>query len=263
VSPPNDVATAYTEGAGAWADGPSRVYGRLATRLVDFSPESLAGRSVLDLGSGTGLGSRAALAAGARVIAIDVAAGMLLVDRPSRPPAAAGDARSLPFCDRAFDVVLAAFSLNHLGTPERGVRESARVASMLLASAYADDDDHPVKSAVESALRELGWRPPDWYTTVRAAMHSWSTVGAATATLEAGGMRPLLVEKLAIDFGDLTVRDLVEWRIGMAHTAPFVRRLTDDDRQRTIDRALEVLGAEPEPLVRRVIFMAAVSGRVR
>src|SRR5207245_2821241 len=67
----SEMAAAYAQGAQAWAEGPTRIYERLARVLVDFSPVPLAGRLVLDLGSGTGAGSRAAIAAGARVIAAD------------------------------------------------------------------------------------------------------------------------------------------------------------------------------------------------
>jgi hypothetical protein len=36
-----------------------------------------------------------------------------------------------------------------------------------LASAYATDDTHPVKAAVDQAVTEAGWRPEPWYATMR------------------------------------------------------------------------------------------------
>ena len=101
----NAVADAYGRGAAAWAEGPTRLYRRLADLLVAFSPETLTDKVVLDLGSGTGVGSRAAMAVGARVFATDLAPAMLRVDQATRPPSAAADARALPFRDRALDVV--------------------------------------------------------------------------------------------------------------------------------------------------------------
>lgn len=247
-------------GAESWAEGPSRIYARLAEMLVAASPRSLGGALVLDLGSGTGLGSKAAMAAGARVIAADIALGMLLADSASRPPAAVADAVALPFSDGAFDVVLAPFSLNHLDEPSTGVREAARVLNaggVLLASTYAADDDHPVRSAVEQALREIGWEAPAWYSQVKAAMASWGTVEAAAAAIERGGMRPGLIECREVSFADLTPLDLVAWRMGMAQNAPFVARLDEPDRAAVFERARGLLGANPAPLVRRVIFVAA------
>ena len=134
----------------------SRPLGRAARRI---SPVSFGGALVLDLGAGTGVGSGAAASAGARVIAVDLALGMLVADRERRPPAIVGDAVALPFASGSFDVVLAPFCLNHLAEPSVGVAEAARCSpgGVLLASTYAADDDHVVKAAVDQALSEAGW----------------------------------------------------------------------------------------------------------
>lgn len=252
------MATAYAEGAKAWAEGPARVYGRLADVLVGFSPVPLDAGSVLDLGSGTGAGSRAARAAGARVVAADIALGMLLVERSSRPPAVAGDAVALPFRDGAFDVVLAPFSLNHLVDPAEGVREAGRVGSLLLASTYAADDDHPAKLAVERALEETGWSRPSWYSKVKSAMAAWDTVDSASAAVRRGGLQPARVEHRRVLFEQLGPSDMVEWRLGMAPCASFAAALSTDARRALVERALELLGPEPPPIERRVILIAAV-----
>lgn len=251
------VGGAYSAGAVAWGEGPAAVYGPLAERLVAFSPVPVAGRLVLDLGSGTGLASRAAEAAGARLVAADLALGMLLEDRASRPPAAVADMLRLPFATGAFDVVLAAFALNHLGDPSAGVREAGRVGRTLVASTYAADDDHPVKAAVDGALVKAGWKCPDWYPRLKASMAAWGTVAAATGAVERGGLRALLVEKIEVPFADLGPADMVAWRLGLAHCATFVAALDTTARARLVERALEALGSDPPLLVRRVIFLAA------
>ena len=254
------LAAAYSVSAEAWTRGPTRLYGRLAELLVAVSPVSFDGALVLDLGAGTGVGSRAAAAAGARVIAVDLALGMLVADRERRPPAIVGDAVAMPFTSGSFDVVLAPFCLNHLSEPSAGVAEAARVlrrGGVLLASTYAADDDHEVKAAVDQALSEAGWAPPAWYGEVKAAMASWGTVDAAAAPLERGGLAPLLVERREVAFPELTPLDLVAWRLGMAHTAPFVAGLDQPRRDELVRRALELLEPDPAPLVRRVIFLAA------
>ena len=258
-APLTTVGDAYSAGAAAWGTGPAVVYGRLADLLVDFSPVPWAGRRVLDLGSGSGLASRAALAAGADVVAADLALGMLLADRARRPPAVAGDALRLPFAGGAFDIVLAAFSLNHLDDPAAGVREAGRVGRALVASTYAADDDHPAKAAVEVALREAGWEPPEWYPRLKASMAAWGTVEAATDAVERGGLRPLAVERYEIPYPELGAGDMVAWRLGLAHCAGFVAALDPAARHRLVERAVAVLGPDPPPLVRRVIFLAAAA----
>lgn len=259
----SSVAEAYSAGAGAWATGPTRIYGRLAELLVDAGPLELDGRLALDLGSGTGAATRAASARGARVVAVDNALGMLRNDRANRPPAAVGDALALPFADDAFDVVVAAFALNHLVDPAPGVREAGRVTKaggFVLASTYAADDDHPVKGAVERALAEAGWTCPPWYPELKTAMASWGTVEAATDAVVRGGLRPASVVRLEVPFPDLGAESIVAWRLGMAYCAPFVARLGDQARQTLERRALELLGADAGPLVRKAIFVVAGVG---
>ena len=260
----SSVSDAYSVGASAWALGPARLYSRLADELVGFSPLSLDGKLVLDLGSGTGVGARAAARAGARVLATDFALGMLLPDRQDRAASAVGDAQALPFRDTAFDVVLAPFCLNHLDDPASGVREVARVSHALLGSTYATDDHHPVKAAVEQALREHGWVAPSWYGEIKAAMATWGTVDAARAAITRGGMDAIRVEHLDISFDDLGADGMVAWRLGMAACAPFVATLDGGAKGALHRRSVELLGPDPDPVVRRVIFFAArASDRAR
>jgi len=254
------VADAYSAGASAWADGPIRIYATLADLLVASSPIELSGQRVLDLGAGTGAASRPAVAAGAEVVAVDTALGMLQLDRDARPPGIVGDALALPLRPRSFDAVVAAFSLNHLDPPARGVREVAttlRGAGVLLASVYADDDDHPVKQAVEQAMLDAGWQRPAWYVTVKKAMHAWGTVDDASAIIEQGGMVSEKLELHEIAFPDLALDALVGWRMGMAQFAAFLAALDDQERRAVGCRARALLGPTPEPLVRRVIFINA------
>ena len=191
------------------------------------------------------------------MIAADVALGMLLRGRDNRPPAAVGDALALPFRRGAFDIVLAPFSLNHLDEPAAGVREAGRVGDLLVASTYAVDDDHPAKAAVDQALSEVGWTRPPWYAAMKSAMAAWGTVDRATAVVECGGMRPRLVERREIAFPDLGPADMVAWRMGLAQSAEFVETLHPETRRTVVERALGLLGPDPEPIVRRVIFLAA------
>ena len=88
--------------------------------------------------------------AGARsVLAVDAAAGMLAADADRRPPSVVADATRLPVDPGCFDIALAAFWFNHLGDPAAGFLEAVRVlkpGGAVVASAYAADDQHPVKA---------------------------------------------------------------------------------------------------------------------
>jgi hypothetical protein len=52
------VRSGYDASAPLWAGGPERLYAVLARALVAGAPVPVAGRRVLDLGAGTGVGGR-------------------------------------------------------------------------------------------------------------------------------------------------------------------------------------------------------------
>ena len=255
------VADAYSRSGTAWQRGPARVYDRLAEAMVRVSPVPLAGRIVLDVGAGTGAASRAIRAAGGIPIASDVAVGMLHAIAPVAPPCVAADARRLPFATRSVGGIVAAFSLNHLPDPACGLREAGRVVrrgAPLLASAYASDDTHPVKDAVNAAAAELGWTPEPWVEELRTvSTPQLATVERATAVAAEAGLDDVEVHRLEVAYPDLSTSELIAWRCGMAQLAPFVVRLEPPDQARLRARAAELLGTAP-PLVRRVIVIAAV-----
>ncbi len=159
-----DLRAAYGAAAGGWAAGPEPVYGPLARALVGAAPVPVTGRRVLGLGAGTGVAGRAAGAG--QVVAADLAEAMLRRTGPGQHPVAA-DATALPFRDRAFDLVLAAFCLSHLGRPGDALREIRRIGSALAASTFAPGWTHPAKLAVDEALRPFGFSPPAWYEAMK------------------------------------------------------------------------------------------------
>jgi ubiquinone/menaquinone biosynthesis C-methylase UbiE len=235
------------------------VYDRLAEVLVAQTPVDLGRRLVLDLGAGTGAAGRSVRTAGGTPVATDVSWGMLRADPAgSAGRAVVGDARRLPLATGALGGVVAAFSLNHLDDPATAFREAARVCrpgSPVLAAAYAADDHHPVKEAVEQALTEVGWAAAPWYREVRvAAVPLLATTDGMLAAARAGGVDGE-VRHVVVDLSHLSPADLVSWRLGMAQTAPFLAGLSPTVQTSVRRRALELLG-DPPPLRRSIITFA-------
>ena len=253
------LVAAYDATGPTWQQGPGRIYDRLAAIVVERCPTLDATSLVLDLGAGTGAATRAIQRTGAQVVAFDAAFGMLAHGRRDSV-SCLGDANRLPFTDDAFTAVIAAFSLNHLATPAVAMREAARVTidhGMILASAYAIDDNHPAKSAVDDAARAAGWAEPSWYGELRReAMPQLSTVDRAIAVAQSAGLLDANAEVVRVAFPELTPHELVAWRLGMAHLAPFVNSLEPDRRLRLWRDAHQRTTGMPT-LVRSIVVLSA------
>jgi SAM-dependent methyltransferase len=288
----------YEAAAPAWADGPGPLYTRLARVLVEAAPVPLAGAVVLDLGAGTGAAGWAALAAGARqVVAADLSPGMLRHARalgapapdstvpgtpapgtpapatpaPGSPPPGtpapvpgaawgpvAADAVALPFRDRSFDLVLAAFCLNHLDSLAAGLAEARRVAAAITASTFAPGWDHPAKGAVDAVLGSFGYQPPAWH----ACLSPGSRAGDPELLAEraaAAGFTDVQVRTADVRTALATPAELASWRLGLAQVAPFLRSLEPTERA-AVRRAAEHAVARltgTSPLVVSMVMLTA------
>ena len=246
----------YDSAAGGWDDGPGRLYRDLAAALVTTAGP-VTGQRVLDLGAGTGAAGRAALAAGAaQVAAADLAPSMLARCPPGLRPVAA-DAAALPFRDRAFDLVLAAFCFGHLPDVGGSLAEARRVGARLAVSSFAPGWTHPAKGAVDGVLAEFGYRPPDWYlafkreTEPRSQDPDWLRGQLAAARFGAVEVRTLSVRTSLA-----TAAQLAAWRLGMAHVAPFVAALPPA-RRAELNRAAEAAAGAGSLTVSVLILTAA------
>ena len=251
------LRAAYEAAAGGWADGPERVYAPLARALVLAAPVPVAGRQVLDLGAGTGVAGRAALAAGARrVVSADLAVTMLSRTGPAQHPVAA-DAAALPFRDGAFDLVVAAFCLNHLDRPGGALGEIRRVSHALAASVFAPGWTHPAKLAVDEALRPFGYQPPAWYEAMKREGGPAAADPARLGDQAAGaGYADVRVATITVRTGVDGAGQLASWRLGLAHVAPFLRSL-DPARQAAVRQAAERAVAGMAPLTVPMLVLTA------
>jgi SAM-dependent methyltransferase len=87
------------------------------------------GERILDVGCGTGVASAAAHAAGAQVVGLDGAPGMIAIARRDVPGVdfRVGDFNALPFEDAAFDAVISSHALLFADDPVAALREWRRV----------------------------------------------------------------------------------------------------------------------------------------
>jgi SAM-dependent methyltransferase len=256
------LTTAYGDTVAAGWQAADPVYRPIAMALLAACPAPLAGRRVLDVGSATGLVVSLADAAGATVVGSDLSAPMLAA-RPDRTwPAVVADGLGLPFRPGTFDVVTAAFLINHID-PEAALREMARVVrpgGALVASTWLTRPD-PVKSAIDSVLAAHGWEPPDWYRIMKSVIER---VSGDPEKLGMAARGAGLVDVTTTVHADrLGLRDplaVVGYRLATPHVAPWVASLDAPTRdmltQESAAAAMPLL-AEWRPAA---IFL---TGRVR
>ncbi len=252
-----ELRAGYDAAAEDWADGPGPMYAQLAKVLVAAAPVPIVGRLVLDLGAGAGVAGRAALAAGARqVVAVDLSEGMLRRGGGGYPVAA--DAIALPFRDGSFDLVVAAFCLNHLGSLAAGLAEARRVGAAIAASMFAPGWTHPAKDAVDDAVRSFGYRPPAWHTALAPGSRASDPKVLARCAAAAGFTR-VQAHTTTVPTGLATPAELVSWRLGMAHVAPFMRSLDAPGRAAVRRAAEQAVAAAAGPMMPLVVSMVVLT----
>jgi len=251
------VRAAYDEAASRWVAGPEQMYSALARALLAGAGVPLAGCRVLDIGAGTGVAARAALAAGARqVVATDLSAGML---RHISPPLGrvVAEATALPFRGGRFDLAVAAFCLGYLASITSGLREARRVAAAFAGSLFTPGWTHPAKAAVDTVLGRFGYRPPAWYAPFKQQTEPAAADPAVLARgASAAGFAAVRLRTVTVPTGLSTPAELAAWRLGMAHVAPFVARL-DPARQAELRWAAEAALTGAPPLVVSMTVLTA------
>ncbi len=252
----------YAVAASGWAGGAELVYRPVARELLALAPHSLAGRTVLDIGAGTGAASTALAELGAQTLAVDLSHPMLSWHAADRPPAAVGDVTRLPVQTNTVDDAVAAFVFNHLRDPAAGIAEAMRVvrpAGALLASAYSNDSRSEVRDALDDAARSHGWTPPDWYAELK--QHATPLLGTATRMrrVAAGcGLIDVAVGERPVEVGVTTAQQLVDYRLGQAQFAPWLRRLGPDEAVEARNRLIESIAPIMTPYRPIVVFLAAL-----
>ncbi len=242
-----------------WAHGPARVYERLAVTLLERCPLPLPGALLLDAGTGTGAVSAAAVAAGARVLASDVALDMLCFDRARRPPGLAADILALPLRDGCVDVAATAFVLNHLADPAAALRELARVVrpgGAVLAATFAARSDDALKREVDRVLAAHGYRPPPWYRRLKDELEPPTARSELLRAVAAGaGLRSPRVEEVEVGLEMMDARALAGYRLGAPAVAGFLDTLDQPRRERI--RAEAERAAKPaHPYVARMLVLS-------
>ena len=247
----------------AWSTGADPAYEALSQAIVAASPVSLLGRSVLDLGAGTGATSRALEAARSRPLALDASAAMLAHRRAIRPPAVLGDMTTLPLATASVGGAIAAFSLSHVEDPSAVLAEARRVTAaggpVIVGIFAATGTRHPASEVVEREAARVGWTAPTWYIHLKRDLEPYVTDRRALAGMAtSAGLAVVDLRDQDVDTGLDTAEALVAWRLGAPAMAPFVATLAAAERDELAAAAVAALGSDVQRLRLGVRILASV-----
>ena len=204
---PLDSVPLFDELAGGF-DQLVPMFSTFANQLADVMALP-PGARLLDLGCGRGAVTRAALARGWDVVAVDAAPNMVAELRRDQPEvdALVMDAHSLELADATFDAVAASFVIHILDEPERVVAEAVRVlrpgglVAMTVPAPLSDDrrwdryfalsgSSRPTRRRRPSSSRPTWWPrtspPPASASTARS---TWRSTSLSPRPTWPGGMR--------------------------------------------------------------------------
>jgi SAM-dependent methyltransferase len=248
----------YAAAAEAWATQAELAYGPLARHLIDACPIALDGSSVLDAGAGTGAATGVLRDRGAWVVAVDLQDDMLR-RTGTGVGRAVGDVTALPFRPRAFDVVIAAFVLNHLTCAADGLRQMrdvCRPGGAVLASSFSSGRAI-AKSAVDAVAFAYGWVKPDWYNEIRSRADSVSTTEHLIDAARSAGLQDIAVTDTEVDLGLDDPELVTRYRLGMPQLADFERTLPVERRAKFRHDAIAAVAETGERFRPSVIELVA------
>jgi hypothetical protein len=130
----------------------------------------------------------------------------------------------------------------------------ARVGRRVVATTFGGNAAADVKEHLDRVASQRGWVAPGWYVALHSGPLYQPTPFTAAEVLERAGLVDVTAEVVHVSL-QLSAAQVLAWRWGMAHYAPFIASLSPADRAALDAEAaqgLEALG----PLDFPVLVMA-------
>ena len=228
--------------AGRFAERWSPITSKAIDALLDAAHVGQGSR-VLDVGTGPGEAAARAVERGAEATGIDVAAAMLGIAAQRHPGATfvRASASELPFPDGSFDAVVGNNVIQHVGDPQRAVREMERVlvsGGRVALSNWDAADRSPFFAAVLGAVAAAEVPTPT-EAPAGPSFFQFTDDRAFRVLLEDAGFEGVVVDSIPTEIpvgsADELITALAE---GTVRTGAALRAADDAQRDRMRD-ALE------------------------
>jgi hypothetical protein len=105
---------------------------------------------------------------------------------------------------------------------------------------------------------QYGFEPPDWYRHLKAQTEPLTnTPDLLRGCANSAGLETVVVDDIEVDSEISTPGGIVDYRVGMAHLAPFVASLTAVQRERFLRDATSAVRERGQPIRPRVLIMSS------
>jgi SAM-dependent methyltransferase len=200
-------AAGWNEAALGYHDFFRSITPLVVERLLDAVAAG-PGTRLLDVASGPGYVAAAAAERGAAVVGADISPAMVDLARRLRPGLefVEADAEGLSFPDESFDAITGNFVVLHLGRPERGAAEFARVlrpGGRVALTTWDAPSRSRMPGVFVDAFQQSGATPPD-EVPEGPPLFRFADEAEFTRLLEDAGLTDVDVDQVSFT---ITVRD--------------------------------------------------------
>jgi SAM-dependent methyltransferase len=200
------------------------------------------GMRVLDVGTGPGLAAGRAAERGAHATGVDVAAAMVEIAERRNPSASfvQASATSLPFEDASFDAAIGNNVIQHVGEPDRAVRELVRVLAPGGRAALAIWDGperSPLFATILGAVADAEVPSPSGIPA-GPSFFQFADEAAFSSLLEGAGFRGVEIRRVQFDVPLASVDSLVAGLVDGTVRTGALLRAADDARSERVRTSL-------------------------
>jgi hypothetical protein len=133
-----------------------------------------------------------------------------------------------------------------------------KARGLVIAAVFGAAAANASKDVVDKVAAEYGFVAPAWYETLKTRTEPLTnTPERLRACAQAAGLASASVEDVTIDSGLDSPQAMVEYRLGMAHVAPFVSSLTAAKREALMCDATAEVARRGQAIRPRVLILSS------